>query len=190
MDVKELKEEIKEEETFLLKLFQLEKFVKKYKNYLIALAVLIVLGVIGYQVNNYLKTQQLIKTNTAYNKLLKNPNDKEALKVLKENPKLFNLFLLHTSNNDIKKLEIVAKENGVVGNIAKYQIAVLKGDKEAIRNYSMTINSVYKDLALLNLIRLEVQNNNHKKAQELLVQIKDPDIAKFAQGILHYGIVK
>jgi len=190
MDVKEIKEEIKEEETFLLKLFQLEKFVKKYKNYLIALAVIIVVSVIGYQVNNYLKTQELIKTNIAYNELLKNPNDKKALKILKENPKLFNLYLLHTSYNDINKLQQVAKENGIVGNIAKYQIAMLKGDKKDIQNYTMTINSIYKDLALLNLERLYLKDNKHKKAEETVKQITDPDISKFAQGLLHYGITK
>jgi predicted negative regulator of RcsB-dependent stress response len=190
MDVKEIKEEIKEEETFLLKLFQLEKFVKKYKIQLIVLVVLIITGVIGYQVNSYLKTQELIKTNTAYNTLLKNPNDKKALQILKENKKLFNLYLLHTSNDDIKKLSQVAKEGGIVGNIAKYQIAMLKGDKKDIQNYTMTIDSIYKDLALLNLERLYLKDNNHKKAEEVVKQIQDADIAKLAQGLLHYGIVK
>ena len=190
MDVKEIKEEIKQEESFLLKLFQLEKFIKKYKNQLIALLVIIIVGVIGYEVNGYLQTQKLIKTNTAYNTLLKNPNNKEALKTLKENPKLFNLYLLQTSNQDIKKLKLVAKENGIVGNIAKYQLAMLKGDIKDIQNYTMTLNSVYKDLALLNLERIYLKNNNHKKAKDIASQIKDTDIAKIANELLHYGIVK
>ena len=190
MDVKEIKEEIKQEETFLLKLFQLEKLIKKYKNQLILIVVLIVIGVIGIQVNNYLNTQNLIKTNEAYNTLLSNPNNKEALKVLKQNEKLFKLYLLQTSNNDITKLQKVAKGRGIVSDIAKYQIAVLKGDKKEIENYALSIGAIYKDLALLNLERLYLKDNNHKKAKKMASQITDEQILKIANGLLHYGIVK
>jgi len=190
MDVKEIKEEIKQEETFLLKLFQLEKIVKKYKNQLIGLVVLIIVGVVGMQVNSYMKQQTLIKTNEAYNKLLVNPNDKKALSTLKENQKLFKLYLLQTSNNDIKKLQEVANGRGIVANIAKYQIAMLKGDKKDIENYSLSIGAVYKNLALLNLERLYLQDNNHKKAKEIVAQITDEQILKIANGLLHYGIAK
>jgi len=190
MDVKEIKEEIKEEETFLLKLFQLEKIVKKYKNLLIGIAVLIVVGFFGYQINSYLQTQKLIKTNTAYNKLLKNPNDKQALQTLKENQPLFKLYLLQTSNDDIAKLQKVAQGHGIVANIAQYQLAVLKGDEKEINNYALSIGSIYKDLALLNVERIYLQNNNHKKAQEIVNQITDADVLKIATGLLHYGIAK
>jgi hypothetical protein len=190
MNVKEIKEEIKEEESFLLKLFQLEKLVKKYQKPLIAVAVLIIVSFFGWQINSYLQTQKLIKTNQAYNILLKNPNDKTALQTLKENPKLFKLYLLQTSNNDINKLKEVANSEGIVANIAKYQIAVLKGDKKDIENYALTIGAIYKDLALLNVERIYLENNNHKKAQEIAKQIKDQAIVKLANDLLHYGIAK
>jgi len=190
MDVKEIKEEIKQEETFLLKLFQLEKLVKKYKNQLIGIAVLLVVAFFGYQINDYLQTQKLIKTNQAYNKLLKNPADKEALKILQENKPLYKLYLLQTSNNDITKLQKVANGNGIVANIAKYQIAVLKGDKKEIENYALSIGAIYKDLALLNVERLYLKENNHKKAKEIAGQITDETILNIANGLLHYGIVK
>ena len=190
MEFKQVKEEIKEEESLLLKVFQLEKFVKKYKKPLIAGLVILVIAIIGIQINNYMKTQNLIKTNEAYNKLLQNPNDKKALSILKDNKALFRLYLLKTSNNDIKKLQVVAQGNGIIANIAKYQIAVLKGNIQDIENYTLSLDDVYKDLALLNLERLYLQKNNHKKAKEIANQIKDPDIAQFAMGLLHYGIIK
>jgi hypothetical protein len=37
----------------------------------------------------------------------------------------------------------------------------------------MTLNAVYKNLALLNVERLYLKDNNHKKAQEIANQIKD-----------------
>jgi hypothetical protein len=182
-------QEVKEE-SFLLRLFQLEKLVKKYKYQLIALVAILIIGVVGVQINDYIKTQKLIKTNNAYNKLLENPNDKEALKILKENPKLYKLYLLQTSNNSIEKLKEVAKGSGVVANIAKYQLAMLKGDKKDINLYTLSLGAIYKDLALLNLERLYLKDNNYKKAKETADKIADNQIKEIANGLLHYGIVK
>jgi hypothetical protein len=133
--IKDIKEEIKEEESLLLKLFQLEKVVNKYKYQIIGFLALLIIIFIGYQVKSYINEQNLIKTNSAYNKLLVNPNDKKALSILKDNPKLFNLYLLHNSKS-IEELKKVANSNGVVANIAKYEIAVLKGDKKSLEDYS------------------------------------------------------
>ena len=191
MNTQEIKE-IKEE-SFLLKLFKLEKFIKKYKYQLIAVVVLIIVAVIGIEIKNYMHTQMLIKTNNAYNELLKNPNDKQSLhnlEVLKENKKLYKLYLLQTSNNDIKKLQEIAKEKGIVGDIASYQLAMIKGDKNEIEKYALKIGAVYKNLALLNLERLYLKNNNHKKAEEVAKQIDDIDISSIAIALLHYWIVK
>jgi hypothetical protein len=189
MDGKKIVEEIKEEESFLLKLFQLEKTVNKYKYQIIAFFALLIVIAIGYGIKSYINEQNLIKTNEAYNKLLVNPNDKNALTELKNNPKLFNLYLLHSAKS-ANELQTVAKGDGIVANIAKYELAALKGDKKALENYSMTLNAVYKNLALLNVERLYLKDNNHKKAQEIANQIKDTQIQKIANSLLHYGIVK
>jgi hypothetical protein len=187
--IKDIKEEIKEEESLLLKLFQLEKVVNKYKYQIIGFLALLIIIFIGYQVKSYINEQNLIKTNSAYNKLLVNPNDKKALSILKDNPKLFNLYLLHNSKS-IEELKKVANSNGIVANIAKYEIAALKGDKKSLENYSMTLDAVYKDLALLNVERLYLKENNHNKAEEIANEIKDTQIKKLADTLLHYGIVK
>jgi hypothetical protein len=178
------------EGSFLLKLFQLEKLVNRYKYQLIAVVSVLFLGFVAIQVNNYLTQQNLIKTNEAYNRLLVNPDDKKALVTLKENRKLYKLYLLQTSNGDIKKLEKVAQGTGIISNIAKYQLAMIKGDKKDIENYALSIGAIYKDLALLNLERLYLKDGNHKKAEESAKQIKDEQISKLADGLLHYGIVK
>ena len=191
MDVKEIKQEIKEEESFLLRLFQLEKFVKKYRYHLIALFLFIIAGIIGTEIKSYLYSEMLIRTNQAYNQLLENPNNKVALEKLKENEKLYKLYLLQTSNGDNSKLKIVANGKGVIADIAKYELAVLKGDKNSIENYTLQVGTaIYKNLALLNLERIYLENGNHKKAEEIVKNIDDADIAPFAEQLLHYGIVK
>jgi len=189
MDSKKIVEEIKEEESFLLKIFQLEKVVNKYKYQIIGFFVLLIVIFIGYEIKSYINEQNLIKTNEAYNKLLSNPNDKNALIELKNNSKLFNLYILHTAKSE-KELKEVANGNGIVANIAKYEIAALKGDKKSLEDYSMTINAIYKDLALLNVERLYLEKYNHKKAEQINAQIKDADIKEIADSLLHYGIVK
>jgi len=184
-------EEKENEGGFLLKLLQLEKFVNKYKFQLIGIVVVLFVGFVGVEVNNYLKEQNLIKTNTAYNKLLQNPNDKQSLKILKENKKLYQLYLLQTTNKDVNKLQTIAQShNGIVSNLAKYQLAMLKGDINSLENYALGIGAIYKDLALLNEQRLYLKNNNHKKAQDILNEITDDNIKQISQGLLHYGIVK
>jgi hypothetical protein len=188
--IKDIKEEIKEEESFLLKLFQLEKVVNKYKYQIIIFFALLIVVFIGYQVKSYIDEQNLIKTNHAYNELLVNPNDKKALEILKNNPKLFNLYLLHNDAKSVDKLKKVASGNDIVANIAKYEIAALKGDRKSLEDYTMTINAIYKDLALLNVERLYLKENNHKKAEEIANQIKDTQIKKLADTLLHYGIIK
>jgi hypothetical protein len=189
MDGKEIIKEIKEEESLLLKIFQLEKIVNKYKYQIIGFFGLLIVVFIGYQIKSYINEQNLIKTNKAYDALLVNPNNKEALKELKNNPKLFNLYLLHNSKS-VEELQKVANGSGIVANIAKYEIAAMKGDKKSLENYSMSINAVYKDLALLNVERLYLQENNHKKAKKIANQIKDDKIKEIADTLLHYGIVK
>jgi len=189
MDGKKIVEEIKEEESFLLKLFQLEKTVNKYKYQIIAFFALLIVIAIGYGIKSYINEQNLIKTNEAYNKLLVNPNDKAALNELKNNKPLFDLYLLHSAKS-INELQIVANGSGIVANIAKYEISALKGDKKSLEDYSMTLNAVYKNLALLNVERLYLKENNHKKAVEIANQITDTQIQKIANSLLHYGIVK
>ena len=184
------KVETQTEGGFLLKLFQLEKFVKKNKHKLIVIGGLMIVSFLGIQINNYLETQKLIKTNEAYNLLLEKPDNKEALQVLKTNKKLYRLYLLQVSNNSIDKLKEVAKGTGIVANIAKYQLALIKGDKSMIENYALGIGAIYKDLALLNLERLYLQENNIEKAKKVIENIEDEQISKLANSFLHYGVVK
>jgi len=179
-----------QDDGFLLKLLQLEKLIKQYKTPLIIAIVAVIVAVVGYNINSYLQTQKLIQTNQAYDKLLKDPNDIKALEVLKQNKPLFRLYLLQTAGDDVAKLQQVANAKGVVANIAKYQLAMLKGDKKAVEDYALSMDIMYKDLALLNLVKIYLRNHNHTKAVQITKQIKDDTIHKIAQSLLHYGIVK
>ncbi len=181
----EIKEELKQDEELLVKVFKLEKFVRKYKKPLIAGAIIIILAVIGYKTYNYLQTQKLIKENNALDTLLINPNNKEALNIVKQNKKLYDLYLLKKGDyKDITSPELQA--------IKAYEIAMQKGDIKSLESYLLNPNyHILKNAIRIALIRDYLAKGNRKKAKEIYEDIdsnsKYKDLALY---LLHYGIVK
>ena len=184
-EIKKDTEELKQDEELLVKVFKLEKFVKKYKKPLIGGAVVLALIFIGYKSYDYIQTQKLIKANNALDRLLINPNDKEALEIVKKDKKLYELYLLNQGKYD----EIKSKD---LAAIKAYETAMKKGTKEALENY--LLNPEYKILknpVRFALMRIYLQEKNRKKAENLFNEIDSN--SKFKQlgvYLLHYGIVK
>jgi hypothetical protein len=182
----EIKEQLKQDEQLLVQVFKLEKFIKKYKIHLIIAAIILIIYVIGKTTYDYIKTQELIKTNNAFDELLANPNDKKALEILKENKKLYELYLLREGKNLDKIITPELKE------FAAYRLAMQKGDIKSLENYLYNPEyKILKDAVRVALIRAYLQKGNRKKALEISKDInpnsKFADIAKY---LLHYGIVK
>jgi len=184
----EIKEELKKDEELLIKVFKLEKFLKKYKIHLIVIAILIIGYVVSSAIYDYIKTQNLIKTNNAFERLLNNPNDKKALNELKENKKLFELYLLRS--NDINELKKITTPE--LKTIANYKIAMLKEDKDLLESYLLNPEyKILKDPIRLALIRIYLKENNRKKAKEIFSQITpNTEYQALAKFLLHYGITK
>jgi hypothetical protein len=184
----EIKEKLKQEEELLIKVFKLEKFIKKYKKQLIIASAAIAVLLIGSAVYSYVQTQKLIASNNALDVLMSNPNDKKALETLKSNPKLYQVYMLQSS--DTKTLnKITAPE---LKAIAAYKTAMLKGDKQSLEGYLLNPEyKILKDPVRLALIKIYLKDGDRKKAEELSGQItpgsKFEMLAKF---LLHYGIVK
>ena len=181
----EIKEELKKDEELLVKVFKLEKFVKKYKKPLIAAAVLLAVFFIGYKTYNYFKLQKIIKANNALDTLLANPNDKEALNTLKEDKKLYQLYLLTQGKfNQITSNELKA--------IKAYELAMQKGDKKSLENY--LLNPEYKILknpVRLALMRIYLKEKNTKRAKMLFEEIdQNSKFKQLGAYLIHYGIVK
>jgi len=181
----EIKEELRKDEQLLVQVFKLEKFIKKYKLHLIIAGVILIVYVIGKSIYDYIKIQQLIKTNNAFNELVINPNNKKALEILKENKKLYELYLLKEGKN-LDKISAPLKE------FAAYKFAMQKGDIATLKNYLLNPEyKVLKDAIRVALIRAYLKKGNRTKALEISKDInpnsKFADIAKY---LLHEGIVK
>jgi len=190
MDLKsglqEVKQELSSDEKLLEQAFHLEKFFKKYKKILIAVSVLSILAYAGYKTNNYLKYTKLENANSALLALEKNPNDKKALKNLKENnPKLFAMYSYNQAANSANKeaLSKIAKDNNLLKDVINYHLGVLeKKPKDSI---------YYKNLSLIQKAYLLINDGKKEDAKNILIQIpKDSSVAPVARLLIHYTITK
>ena len=184
----EIKEKLKQEEELLVKIFKLEKFIKKYKKQIIAAVAIVVLLLIGNALYSYIQTQKLITSNNAFDSLMQNPNDKKALQIVKRNENLYQLYLLQSNKiEDLQK--ITAPE---LKAIAAYKIAMLKGDKTSLENYLLNPDyKILKDPIRVALIKIYLKENNRKKAQELYEQLNpNSEFITIAKFLLHYGVAK
>jgi len=180
-----IKEELKQDEELLVKVFQLEKFIKKYKKPLIAFLSIAAALLLGLSIYNYYKTQKAIKENNALMTLLSNPNDKEALNIVKQNPTLYDLYLLR--KGEYEKIKSKALEE-----IKAYEQAMKKGSVEALEAYLNNPNyKILKTPVKVALIRLYLQKNQREKAVNLANQIPiNSRYKEIATYLIHYGIVK
>jgi len=179
----EVKQELKQDEELLVKVFKLEKFFNKYKKIIISSAVVLAVLLIGYKVYNYFQFQTMIKENFAFNKLL-NQNDKEALKIVKENKNLYSLYLLQ--KGDYKDID-----SKLLSEIKAYELAMRNG-KKALEDYLLNPNyKILKNAVRFALIRIYLSEGNRKKALNLYNEINEnSQYKKLALYLIHYGIVK
>ena len=135
-NIEAVKKEIGTEEQFLEGLIKSERFFKKYKKYIISATVVVLLAGTTYATINVLKENRLEDSNNAYSKLLKDPNDSESKKVLKDkNERLYNFyrFQIALESNDMKTLKELSdyKNDPVISDLAAYQLSGIEGKNDS-----------------------------------------------------------
>ncbi|WP_456404661.1 hypothetical protein [Hydrogenimonas sp.] len=187
------KEELTQDEKLLAGLIKAERFYKKNRFAIIALAVIVVAGGVGYMAMEYIKGQKLERANRALLALEQNPGDAAALKALRENdPKLAELFELREAsrNGDLERLRALGKSGDpVVADLAAYHLGVWERNREAIRNYRMKSGALLKDFALFDEAYLLMREGRVSEARERLELIAEGSVLKPVAAMLeHYGI--
>jgi len=180
-----VKEEISAQESFMENFFKIEKFYKKYKSAIIVVIAVAIVGVIGYYISNYITLQNKIESNKAFNTLLENPTDKEALATLKEkNKKLYDItFFMENSsaNNEIEFLK----------ELSLYSQAIKEQDIQKLSSVTQSQDFLLKDFALLNKALLLVEKQQYKEAKETIKQIsQDSNLNVLVQMLEHYLLTK
>ena len=101
-NLKAVKTELNTEEQFLEKFIKSEKFIKKYKFYILGILVILLLYFAINFIVNFLEEKNIKESNEIYASLIQSPKDKEKLANLKEkNINLYTIFLVNEFDKDL-----------------------------------------------------------------------------------------
>ncbi|TKI69542.1 hypothetical protein FCU45_05665 [Sulfurimonas crateris] len=185
-----VKEELNSEEKFFEKAVMTEKFVKKYKNVMIASVVAVVLVVGANFAYNMNEEGKVLAANEALSKLYSNPSDSAALSELKRlSPDLHDVWLYSQAiaNNDTAALNSLKNSNAmIVSDLAKYELA---GDPAALEEYASKQNAIYRDLALVKSAVMLLNENKVDKAKAVLSKVSaESSLNELVSVLKHYGV--
>lgn len=182
-DLTQIKKEIDAQEQFLENMIKGERFLKKYKNLLIIICLAAVIAIVGFYSNKILNENRIEEANLAYSKLILDPNDANALNVLKEKePSLYALFSLQQmlDKNETKGISELAnlKINPIVKEIILSQSS--DTNNEILGEY----NALLKGFELL-------KQNKIKEANEEFNKISlDSQLQTLVKNLKHYQGIK
>jgi len=189
-NIEMVKEELNSEEKFFEKAVVTEKFIKKYKNIMIASVVAIVVLVsanLAYEAN---ENSKIISANEALSKLFVNPDDKAASSTLATlSPSLYDAYRysIASKNKDVDTLKQLKNSKAIiVDDLAKYESSQ---DASSLDAYSSSQDAIFKNLALVQSAVILLEENKLEEAHNKLLKVsKDSSMSKIADALLHYGL--
>lgn len=184
-----VKKEISSEEKFLEGFVRAESFFKKYKKLIIVSVTVAVVAVIGLSVNSFISENNKIEANIAFNKILKNPNDKEALSVLEsKNKNLHQLALYLKTTNEGK---IAQTEVKYLKELSIYKKAIENKNVSLLNSVSMKSDFLLKEYALFNKALIQAENKKFDDAKNTLKLINaDSKVNDLVVLLNHYLLSK
>lgn len=185
-----VKEELNSEEKFFEKAVVTEKFIRKYKNIMIASVAVIALAVganMAYEAN---KNSNKSSANAALAKLQADPKNSAALAELKSlSPNLYDVWIFSqaVANKDLEAIKALKNSKAlIVGDLAKYESAA---DAPSLDEYASKQEAIFRDLALIQSAVMLLNENKVDQAREKLSKIsKDSSLNKMSSALMHYGI--
>jgi hypothetical protein len=180
-----IKEEVSAQENFMEKTFKLEQFYKKNKAIIFGAVSVVIIAFIGISVSNYQDEQNKIKDNQAFNKLLENYNDKEALKYLESNnKKLYDIAVYMNDKSKNTNAEFL-------NELSSYSKAIEKSNIDDISNVTQKQTFLIKDFAILNKALIQAQNGKYQDAKESIKLISaNSSVASLSSMLEHFLLTK
>ena len=185
-----VKEELNSEEKFFEKAVMTEKFVKKYKNLMIAsvVAVVVLVGVnIGYTINEQNRLEAanvaLIKLNTDSSNAIASAELKNLSSALYDVWK----YSQAVATKDTDALEQLKSSKSIlISDLATYDAASESKDLSALNAYALQQDAIYKDLAQIQSAVLLMNSSKINEAHEKLSMISiDSPLAQVANALMH-----
>lgn len=182
VNIADVKRELSSDEKVLESAFKLETLYKKYKFIIWAVLVGLLLFFVGRNVMQSMHETKLAEANSAFLTLQTNPDDSNALALLKEkNPALFELFSFSQANKkkNTKVLSTLQKSsNPVIADASAYTLAALEKKPSD--------SKLYKEMSIIEDAYLAIKSGDIKGAKAKLSLISpDSSLAMLASLLTH-----
>ena len=193
MSIKEnvdyVKTELSSEEKFLESFVKSERFFKKYKTLIFAFVIIIIVGIIGFFIKENLAQSNKLKANIAFNQVLENSNNAQALATLKDkNPQLYDIALYLQAKKEAKVAQISVP---LLKELSKYQTALANKNISELDNLSMQNDFLLKEFAIFNKALLLTNEGKFNEAKTTLALIPQTSKAfELAKLLNHYLLTK
>ncbi|MDR1007818.1 MAG: hypothetical protein LBL65_04540 [Campylobacteraceae bacterium] len=176
-NIKALQNELSAQEELLKNVIKSERFFKKYKRSIIAVAIIAIVLLVAYSVNGIVQDSNLKASNEAYKTLLLFPTNEQALNTLKsKNRQLYRAFVFQEAakNGDNAALQTLVDEDrsDVIGQLAAY---VLGQDSEIMRDF-ITLRGGYE----------LIKEGKTDEASLKLMTIMNGALFEIARSLEHY----
>ena len=155
----------------------------------VAIVVLVGSNII-YTANQNAKVKE---ANKLLASLTKNAKDSDAILKLKDvSPSLYSVWLYSQAiaNKDIKTLEELKNSKTMpLADLATYEIAQSSNDANALSDYALKQDAIFKDLAIIQSAILLMESSKIDKAHQELEQINEKSpLVQVAKALMHYGV--
>jgi len=193
MSIKEnvdfVKDELNSEEKFLESVVKVESFYKRYKALIIGLGSIAVVAIIAISINNYNNEKNKIAANIAFDKVVADPKDIEALNTLKEtNNKLYEVAMYLQAKKDGNYPDTNIP---YLKELSEYKKALTNKNIEKLNSLSMQSDFLLKEFAIFNRALVLVEQGKHEEAKVALKLIPQSSKASELSKLLeHYLLTK
>ncbi|MDA7816581.1 hypothetical protein N9A28_00135 [Sulfurimonas sp.] len=184
-----VKDELNSEEKFFEKAVITEKFVKKYKNLMIAGVAGVVFLVTANLIYDASESTRITDANSALSSLMSDSLNKDALDKLKSSSQtLYDVWIYSQAvvNKDLESMKSIKdSKTTMVSDLASYELAK---SSEELDEYALKQSAVYADLALVQSAIMLMSDNKIDDARGKLSSISSTSpLHKIANSLLHYG---
>lgn len=191
MSIKEnvdfVKEELNNEEKFIESFVKAERFYKKYKIIILTLIVLTIGGLVFYTIKQNIDESNKLEANLAFNRLLSNPNDKEALETLKDkNKNLYEIMLYIQARNENKTVQISVP---YLKELSLYSEAVKAQNIDKLNNISTQNDFLLKEFALFHKALILSNEGKYEEAKKVLASIPKTSKANELANLLNHFLL-
>ena len=188
-NVNYVKDELNTEEKFLESFVKVERFYKKYKLIIIATAVILIGGVIALYTMKNIQESNKLEANIAFNKILENPKDTDAMNILKDkNAQLYQVAQYIQASKEGKTSDTQVK---YLKELVDYQKALEAKDVLKLNSISMQNDFLLKEFAIFNRALILANEGKYEDAKVALKLIpSDSKVNDLVNTLKHFLVTK